>query len=158
MRKSRAYALILAITFAIVPPAVAQSIEPPLPLAEEAGAWVVELTTREGVGLVARTVAVSSTGDVRCDDGMAPGCEPPRSARLADILQPIVSRAGAHAPWADRRLLLCSDCPAITLTIYRRVESAKQLVTRYRWTPLSQEEIPELARQIHAALSGAAGR
>ena len=158
MRKSAVCVLLLAITFAIVPPALAQGVEPPLPLAEQVGAWVVELTTHEGIGLIARTIVVSSTGDVRCEDGAPPRCEPGQYAGSVDRLQGILQGGDRDVPRSDQRLLLCSDCPATTLTIYRRVENAMQLVTRYRWTPLSEDEIPDMARRIHAALAEAARR
>jgi hypothetical protein len=163
MRRQCSFAaamLLSAGSIAGAPDAAAQERSAPVPrlaLAEQAGAWVVELTRVEGLGLMTETIAVSSTGDMRCDEG-------PRSCDMQiDVVSRIASILSAHpatpaAPWSDKRLLLCSDCPVITLNVHVRENDGSQLVVTYRWTSVLSGDVPEFAIRIHSAIAAAAGR
>jgi hypothetical protein len=157
-------AALAAIVMAPVDAAIAAGVQaaqdrpaPPLPLADTAGAWVVQISRSGSFGPARSTVAIGSTKDVLCDDTVLQ-CHPETYGNAVDRIDSILTREDLTSPWSDKRLLTCMDCPATTSTIYRRQPEGVQLVTSYKWTALSRDELPDAVERLREALESLASR
>jgi hypothetical protein len=155
---------LLAIVMAPADAAIAAGVQaaqdrpaPPLPLADTAGAWVVEISRRGSFGPARSTVAIGSTKDVLCDATVLQ-CHPETYGNAADRIESILTREDVSTPWSDKRLLTCMDCPTTTITIYRRQAQGAQLVTSYKWTALSRDELPDAVKRLRETLESLASR
>jgi hypothetical protein len=130
---------------------------PPLPLAQTAGAWVVQISRSGSFGPARSTVAIGSTKDVLCDEAVLQ-CHPETYGNAVDRIESILTREDLTTPWSDKRLLTCMDCPSTTITIYRRQANGAQSVTSYKWTALSRDELPDAVTRLRETLESLASR
>jgi hypothetical protein len=130
---------------------------PPLPLAQDTGAWVVQISRGGSFAPARSTVAIGSTRDVLCDTAVLQ-CHPETYGNAVDRIESILTREDLATPWSDKRLLTCMDCPTTTITIYRREAKGGQSVTSYKWTALSRDELPDAVKRLRETLESLASR
>jgi hypothetical protein len=116
---------------------------------------VVEISRRGSFGPARSTVAIGSTKEVLCDATVLQ-CHPETYGNAVDRIESILTREDVSSPWSDTRLLTCMDCPTTTITIYRRQAQGAQLVTSYKWTALSRDELPDAVKRLRETLESLA--
>ena len=130
---------------------------PSLPVAEDRGAWVVEVTRVEGMGLRRTTAVMSSKGEARCGPSHD-ACEPPNVTNTVRSIDAIVQAlaeedgGGAATEPSSDLARFCRDCPVITVTVARREPDGLIWTGHYKWMVLGSSDRADPPRRVHSLI------
>jgi len=147
-------AVLYAVTSLGVESAIAQtdSDTPSIALADNATAWVVELSKIQGfTGRVIDRIAVASTGEVRCGVALET-CESSLAGLVARI-DALSTSFGELGSFSDHRVIFCSDCDSVILRVHRRDVQGIPVVSTLKSGLFTLRNAPPVAGSLYSLLS-----